>query len=275
MAELHERTTDLELDRDSLDDELSLLLERRLLEGFRSLAGLNGVFLTPRGKASALELEARRSDVVARFKQLQDDYLRWLYSETEIFGRGPSPDDFLASKPAFLGLPYTATEVERAGARLKEGAFISGESAWQYTGPLRPKVSAKGRLVVEAGRSVHDQASLAHAVQNNFSTTVHGNANVANASPGATQNLVVEGWGERVTETLDAVEQALASLPSEVRDALAPLIAEARIGVSQNEPGRARRALQAVGTFLGDATSGALGGLLGGLVMELIPVLGG
>jgi hypothetical protein len=59
---------------------------------------------------------------------------------------------------------------------------------------------------------------------------------VADASPGTTQNLVAEDWERRATASLDAVDQSLSVLPEEVRTALAPLIAEARTGVENNEP---------------------------------------
>jgi len=127
---------------------------------------------------------------------------------------------------------------------------------------------------VESGRSVHDVVAATPAIQNTYSTTVHGNANVANASTGVTQSLVVEDWGQRVTATLDAVTQSFAALPQEIGVALEPLIAEARAGVAQNEPGRARRALQAVGGFVGDSASGALGSVLGAQVLALLPLLG-
>lgn len=267
-------TNSLGIDRDSLEDELALLMDRGHLDGFKSLAGLNDVSLTPRGKEVATQFAAARSDKPSRLRQLQDDYLRWLYNETEVEGRGPTPDDYLATSPAVLGVEYSAAELEKAGERLSQAALISGPGAWQYSAPLRPRLSAKGRHVVESGRSVHDVVAATPAIQNTYSTTVHGNANVANASSGVTQNLVVEDWGSRVTATLEAVTQSFAALPQEIGVALEPLIAEARAGVAQNEPGRARRALQAVGGFLGDSASGALGSVLGAQVLALLPLLG-
>lgn len=272
---VHALLGDLDIDRDSLEDELSLLMDQQLLDGFKSLGGLNDIFLKPRGKDVAMQFAAARSDARSRLRQLQDDYLRWLYDETEIHGRAPTPDDYLATAPAFLGVLYTPAELEKAGERLAQEAFISGPSAWQYAGPIRPKLSAKGRLVVESERSVHDALTASPAVQNNYTTTVHGPANVANASPGTKQNLVVEAWGPRVTATLDALDQSLVALPEDVRTALAPLISDARKGVESDEPSRTRRALQAVGGFLSDTTTGALGGVLGAQVLALIPLLGG
>ena len=275
VPSVHAVLDDLDLDRRSLEDELSLLIDQQLLDGFKSLGGLNDVFLKPRGKDVAKQFEDARSDSRSRLRQLQDDYLRWLYDETETHGRGPTPADYLSTAPAFLGLLYTPAELEKASERLAQAAFIGGPSAWQYAGPIRPKLSAKGRLVVESGRSVHDVVTTSPAVQNNYTTTVHGPANVANASPGTTQNLVVEDWGSRVTATLDAVDQSLVALPEDVRAALAPLISDARKGVENDEPSRTRRALQAVGGFLSDTATGALGGVLGAQVLALLPLLGG
>lgn len=264
----------LGIDRDSLEDELALLMDRGHLDGFTSLAGLNDVSLTLHGKDVTTQFATARSDKPSRLRQLQDDYLRWLYNEIEVEGRSPTPDEYLATSPSFLGAEYSAAELEKAGERLSQAALISGPGAWQYSAPLRPRLSAKGRHVVESGRSVHDVIAATPAIQNTYSTTVHGNANVANASTGVTQNLVVEDWGSRVTATLDAVTQSFAALPQEIGIALEPLIEEARAGVAQNEPRRARRALQAVGGFLGDSASGALGSVLGAQVLALLPLLG-
>lgn len=239
------------------------------------LSGGMHVTLTPAGKSAADEFDRLRTDPVSRIRQLQDDYLRWLYEQIEVNGSSPTPDSFLAAIPAFHGSPYTSVEIERAGARLAESAFISGPAAWQYKAPLRPRLTAKGRYAVEQGRSVHD-VTEPKPVQS-FTTNVHGNANVANASPGTEQHLTVHEaeWAGEVVKVLDAIAQALPSLGEETEGTAAALVSDARQAVEAEDRPRTLRALKTLGGFLADSASGALGGVLAVQVGGLLPLLGG
>lgn len=108
---------ELALSRDDVVNELELLDGERLLTAHRSLAGLNGVFVTPEGKSVGESFDQARRDVILRRRQLQDDYLRWLYEEIEVKGRGPTPDDFLRGGAHFHGVVYTADELMKAAAQ--------------------------------------------------------------------------------------------------------------------------------------------------------------
>ncbi len=260
-----------DLDRDAVEHNLELLIQRGLVKGFSSVAGLQGVWLQPAGKAKAEEFDRLRRDPVLRRQQLQDLYLIWLYDEVEVRGGVPDPNAFLATSPGFHGVPFTPDELERAGALLEKAGFIEGPSVDQYDAPLRPRTTEKGRKVVEGSRSVHDPEP---APAQHFTTTVHGNANVANASPGAAQTLVVANWGTEVIKVLDAIEQAVSTLPEDMSAEVELLIDSARNAVAADSPSRAKRALAALGGFLGDTASGALGALLGAQVLALLPLLG-
>ncbi len=263
------------IDPDDLRDLLTQLMDRGFLSGFPSLGGLNTVFLEPKGKELALRVRDLREDPVARARQLQDDYLRWLYTEVEQAGGSPTATDYLATKPNFHGVPYTDRELVTAGVRLKEGGFIDGDGRYAYPAPAQPRLTPLGRRVVERGRSVHDEPESPATVQH-FTTTVHGNANIANASPGATQSLTINTeWAAAATEVLDAVDQSLATLPTDMTSAVAALVEDARSAVAENSPTRAKRALNALGSFLGDTASGALGGLLSAQVLALVAALTG
>jgi hypothetical protein len=265
---------DLDIDRDSLEDVLQTLWNRRLLLGFRGGDGLNTVFLEPIGKDLAMQFDLLRSDPALRIRELQDAYLRWLYVQTEDRGLNPTVSDFMATSPAFHGVPYTDQELLKAGVRLKDGGSIEGEGRFSYPAPAQPRLTARGRLVIEKDRSVHDEPDQP-ALQY-FNTTVHGNANVANASPGSNQVLVVDSeWAAKSIAVLDAIEQALSTLPADMSTAVAALVADARNAVEIDSPSRAKRAFTALGSFLGDAASGALGGLLSAQAVALIPLLGG
>lgn len=261
---------DLALSRDDVVNELELLEREGLVTARHSLAGLNGVFVLPAGKSAAESFDQARRDVILRRRQLQDDYLRWLYEEIEVNGRGPTPDDFLRDGAHFHGVVYTSDELMKAGARLKEGAYIDGPEAWQYAAPLRPRLTAKGRHTVEQGRSVHDPVNPAPT--QHFETHVQGPANVSIASSQVSQTLVVNdpAWADKVSAVLDAVTQAVGTLTDEEATQVAQLVDEARQGVSAQEPTRTKRALVSLGGFLKDVSSGALGGLLSTQVLALV-----
>lgn len=268
IAEIGE--ADLALSRDDVVNELELLEREGLVTAHHSLAGLNGVFVLPAGKSAAGTFDQARRDVILRRRQLQDDFLRWLYEEIEVNGRGPTPDDFLHSGANFYGVVYTAEELMKAGARLKEGAYIDGQEAWQYSAPLRPRLTAKGRHTVEQGRSVHDPVHPAPT--QHFETHVQGPANVSIASSQVSQTLVVNdpAWGDKVSAVLDAVTQAVGALTAEEATQVAQLVDEARQGVLAQEPTRTKRALVSLGGFLKDVSSGALGGILSTQVFALV-----
>lgn len=263
--------------RDFLDDAVRLLEQRGLLTAFHSGAGLNGIHLQPQGRSLAAKLELARRDPVARLKQLQDDYLRWVYLTTEVEERRPTATEFLTTDTSYNGIPYSAQELLRAGVRLKERGFIEGEGRYSYAAPAQPKVTAFGRSVVEQGRSVHDvvEEPTSQPSSQQFFTTVHGNANVANGGSDVVQTLnIAPDWAEHVERVVAAVVQALDSLPPGTAGPLRPLLDEARIAVEERSPSRAQRALRAVGAFLTDTSSGVLGGMLGAQALALLPMLG-
>ncbi|MFB8190382.1 hypothetical protein ACFC14_13725 [Microbacterium sp. NPDC055988] len=268
IAEIGE--AELALSRDDVVNELELLDEEGLVTAHHSLAGLNGVFVLPAGKSAAESFDKARRDVVLRRRQLQDDYLRWLYEEIEVNGHGPTPDDFLRSGANFHGVVYTAEELMKAGARLKEGAYIDGPEAWQYSAPLRPRITAKGRHAVEQGRSVHDP--VYPAPTQHFETHVQGPANVSIASSQVNQTLMVSdpAWGEKVSSVLDAVTQAIGALTFDESKKVAQMVEDARQGVAAVEPTRTKQALITLGGFLKDVSSGALGGILSMQVLALV-----
>ncbi|MET2012984.1 hypothetical protein ABXJ56_15680 [Microbacterium chocolatum] len=264
----------LDIDRDSLEDILQGLWDQRLVIGFRGGDGLNTVFLQPHGKDLAMQFDRMRSDPTLRVRELQDAYLRWLYVQTEEQGLHPTVSDYLATSPGFYGSPYTDQELMKAGTRLKNNGFIEGEGRYSYPAPAQPQLTARGRLVIEKNRSVHDEPH--QPAPQYFNTTVHGNANVANASPGSNQVFLVDSeWAAKSTAVLDAIEQALSTLPPDMSTTAAALVADARHAVETNSPSRTKRALTALGSFLGDTTAGALGGLLSAQAIAVTSLLGG
>lgn len=247
--------------------QLGLLKQAGLVETWVGGRGVETAFLLPQGRNLAEEFENARQSVPERRRQLRHDYLYWLHEMIEGQDRHPTPDDFLASAPRYLGEPYTEADLERVGGWLKEQGFIAGQSAWQYAAPLRPSLTAKGVWTVENGRSPNDPPPAAQ----NFTTFVSGDANVSNCGTNVIQNLAKGGeWVSSAAELLDSVQQAAPSFYDSAE--LVDLIREARAAIEEStpKPKKVRRALGAVGDFLGRAGSGALGGVLAKQVFDLL-----
>lgn len=260
-------------DRHSLEDCVELLEQAGLVKGFDTLAGLSSVFLLASGKDAAAQFERSRRDPVRRMRVLQDAYLRWLYTVIEIEGRHPTPDEFLSTNPDYLGVRYSSDELMKAGGRLKENGFISGPEAWQYSAPLRPVISAKGRLIVEEERSVHER-DVPSGTSN--TVTVNGYANVSVGGTDFEQTMTVGSeWIQPVINALDAVEQALAALPESQRDSTETLLTEARLAVENKEPTAVRKVVAQLSALLGATTTGALGNILSSQLLTILPLLGG
>lgn len=260
IPELEERLrAHRELDDVILEDEVALLESRQQVAVYKTLGGLAGVSLTPSGKNAAEAFDAERNDVVGRRVQLRDDYLSWLYDQIEVQDRGPTPDDFLAAGPTYYGVPYTKEDLLKAGAWLKESAFIDGPEAWQHAAPLRPRLTAKGRWTVENGMSVSDGRPT-QQVQNFFSY-VGGNANIVNASHHVDQRIDASTWIDAGNELLASIEQAIPAM--DVDDVEAERLAgTVREALDEKDPSKAQSAFRAIGNFLSSTGSGTLGGLL-------------
>jgi hypothetical protein len=90
----------------------------------------------------------------------------------------------------------------------------------------------------------------------------------------APRSAVAEDWRTSSAEVLDAVTQALSQLPPDSTTVVRSLLDDARKAVADDSRPRARRALTALGAFLGDAASGALGNVLAAQMRALLPRLG-
>lgn len=252
----------------SLTDALELLA----LDGYvyldRRLGNMiAGARPSATGRERAAKFDAARNSALEKRRRLRDDYLYWLYEQIEEKDGGPTPDDYLASSPSYLGIPYTAKDIEKAGEWLVESGFIQGAAAWQYSGPLRPNLTKKGSFTVE---SSHSTARPLPSGGDTYTTTVHGPAVVAQGNSQITQttnvHLVIEG-----NKLLDGVQEALQSLPEEIRDPVSRAKEEARDALQGNpDIGRLKKALGVMAGFLSQTTSGALGGILSTQILAFL-----
>jgi hypothetical protein len=92
--------------------------------------------------------------------------------------------------------------------------------------------------------------------------------------PDAPRSGAAEDWRTSSAEVLDAVTQALSQLPPDTSAVVRSLLDDARKAVADDSRPRTRRALTALGAFLGDAASGALGNVLAAQMLALLPRLG-
>lgn len=269
LQELHPELTENDFHR-----QVDLLESRGLVRTQRAANNTPYVLdVEAEGREAAADFARKRVDRVARVRQLQDDYLRWLYLEIEHENRSPTPDDYLATNPSFYGLPYTAAELLKAGSRLRDAAFIEGPDSDQYDAPLRPALTVEGRRTVESNRSVHDESHHGASIQN-IHNNVAGHANV-NFGNNVTQNLSVNApWTAEVQEFLDAVAQAAPTMSEDLRADIEPYLEDGRQGVIEQQPSKVKAAIEGIRGFLSAATSGALGNILATQVPALLSLLG-
>ncbi len=260
------------LSRHEIAEHIELLEQSHFVEGFHSLAGLMSVFLLPQGKDAASQFARDAQNPVQRMNHLQDDYLRWLYVEIELNGGAPTPDGYLATSPAYLGLPYTDVELQRAGNRLVENKLISGPKAWGYDAPLRPILTPLGRQCIERNQSVRTlTAEPTPSIVN-----VHGNANVAIGSSHVKQSMSIDTETARaLLQSLEAVRQAVPLLPAALQDQIQTLTAESVAALEKNESSKFMTAIKALTGALKDTATGALGNVLGNQLLGLASSLGG
>ncbi|MFJ4036901.1 hypothetical protein ACIPVB_02355 [Microbacterium sp. NPDC090007] len=255
---------DLGITQHTLEDHVHLLDQRGLVKGAFTMGGLSAVFIKPAGKDAIADFERERIDPIRRLLALQDELLRWAYIRSETEGLTPSIDAFLATGAGYLGVDYTLTELARAAARLlASGLMEEGASA----------VTSAGMNAVENNRSVREIVREARV--NNVTAIVTGGTNVNVGGSHLTQSLTASTeWGVEVARLLDVLADAVPALPEGSKGALAPLIGEAHDATVAGDSSRVRRALNAIGVFLADTATGALGGHLASQIPQVLALLG-
>ncbi|WP_152999026.1 hypothetical protein [Curtobacterium oceanosedimentum] len=237
----------------------------RELEGAGHLAvdwRLSGGWIahpTAQGRDAWTALEAARGNVRARRRRMRDEYLVWVVDQDDA-GASPTSDAFLATGATYLGMSYTQEDLEQTGKWLHEGRFIKGPMASQRPDPLRPSPTAKGRWIVEEGRSVNEPTNGETAGGSTYNNHFHAPANVAQNSHDVHQTINI-GWQDQARELVDEISRRLDDVESEqARTELAATVAELRAEVD----GQARpHAVRGIVTKLGLAITTAMAGELG------------
>lgn len=193
---------------------------------------------TSSGRDAWAALEAARRDRRARRLQLRDLYLEWVVDQDDD-GGSPVPEQFFDTGATYLGISYTAEDIERAGEYLLENGYIKGQTALQYRSPLRPVPTAKGRDAVEQKISVNAPAPWdAAPASNTFNNTFNGPSNVAQGSHDVQQTIQMtrqdqaRNFVDEIAGRLDRIEneQLRTSLISATEELRAEIEGQARLG---------------------------------------------
>ena len=253
--------------------ELLALKDDKLVDFFSSLGGINPVSITSSGANMASEFLTARNSVISRRIYLRDAYLRWIYEQTENLGKQATAQKYLAEEPTYFGFAFTEKDIGKAAEWLKEQGFIGGPGAWGYPGPLFPVTTAKGKWTVENDRSVNDALT---GQATTFHTTVHGSANIAQASSNVQQGISSSmTWVEGGLQLLDTIGQ---SLPAAADDDAADKL-RAELEIARNElrttadPSKAKKIFGRIGGFVSQAFAGGLGNLISGQIDQLLAQL--
>lgn len=226
---------------------------------------------TAEGRDAWAALETARNNVRARRRRMRDEYLVWVVDQEDA-GASPTSDVFLATGATYLGMSYTQEDLEQTGKWLHEGRFIKGPMASQRPDPLRPSPTAKGRWIVEEGRSVNEPTNGETAGGSTYNNHFHAPANVAQNSNDVHQTINI-GWQDQARELVDEISRRLDDVENEqARTELAATVAELRAEVD----GQARpHAVRGIVTKLGLAITTAMAGELGSeLTLHAFQLLG-
>lgn len=187
---------------------------------------------------------------------MRDEYLVWLYDQYEN-GKTPNADLYLQSGANFLGYPYTQSDLQLTGEWLKEQGFIRGGGSWGRPGPLYPELTAKGKMYVEKGFSVHETPSVAGSTS--YQNIIHGSAIVAQNSHHVSQTQLVNEWKAQANSLADAVSQLAQLTPDDSE--LSNLAIALREEIEGDaDTSRVRGFLDNLVKSLGTGVGGALGG---------------
>jgi hypothetical protein len=229
---------------------------------------------TSSGRDAWAALDTARNNRRARRLQLRDLYLTWVVDQDDD-GASPVPEQFFDTGATYLGTPYTAEDVERAGEYLLENGYIKGQAAWQYKGPLRPVPTAKGRYTVEQGISVNapaprDAAPAGHTFNNHF----NGPTNVAQGSHDVQQTINVT-WQDQARSFVDELSGRLDRIEDEqVRAELNTATEELRAEVEGDaHPHKVRAVVTKIALALGTAAASEVGTDVMQHALQLVGVL--
>ena len=213
---------------------------------------------TRAGRDEWASFVSRRDDAVERARQLRNDYLRWIYTQTRRGGFAVA-DGFLDSGVTYLGRPYTLDDLMQAGKWLKERDFIHGPGAAQRPDPLRPAPTPKGEDWVEARRDVHEAPHSSGGT----SYTFHGPAQVAHGNQNVTQVQQNDQVRDDARRIATALQQLADTESGESRAELASLAGDLR---SEADGSARPKRLKEIGSKALDVLGSGAGGALGGFV---------
>jgi hypothetical protein len=250
-----------EPDRSLVRQGIRIFVNRGWIEQIETAEDLDtDCRVRPAGTEQMDDVRQRRSDRVARNKAVRDAVLHWVYEASSDTTTLPSMDEYLRDpKSWYFGAQLTVDEIDQASMTLKELGYIDGVGRFGG-GITRPRITAKGRMLVESGLSVHDPPSTGGNVTYDQSTNVNtggGPAITQAHRHGSTMNVAITQDNRQLALDLaDRLQQALpqlgltdaATLPDEIREA-----------TGADNPRVLRRVLESVVTQVATSTATALG----------------
>jgi hypothetical protein len=219
--------------------------------------------LNAHGRSVWRTIEEIRSDGRARGREVRDALLHWLEEQYRNGAHSPKIDQFSKSKLGkWYGEPFLESEIGRASMLLKQMDLIDGTGSAEGIGLLLAKITAKGIVIVENGRSVNDPEPRAVG---DYHVTINQSGDYAVAQAGghgSVQNFthtVTEDHKEQIlgfANALDELVQAknladAAGFPAHIRDA-----AESR------DPSSVARVLKGTRDYLEQHAATGLGALV-------------
>lgn len=210
-----------------------------------------GYYIEPEGRRLVQEARNRRSDRGHRRSECRAQLLRWADTGGRLSRR-----DFPGGAD---GLPFSMEESEQAAEYLAKHGLLKSRSAMQER-HFQLEITELGRECIDSGLSITEFLKPPPtAVGPTINVNGTGNNVAAALGSHSTATATMETFDhEAAIRVAEAIRQALSvlSLPPETEDLLDDI-------TQHEDPSRAQRALARLYPFLGELSTGALGGVLG------------
>jgi hypothetical protein len=247
----------------SLVADLELFEGRGWIQLARDMGGGCDARLLSPGRAELERLQALYDDLPGRFAAARDALLHWL-NECELTpNERPQISAFFTTRYSYFhGQHFGNDEINKASRYLKDLDLIDGEGGWGGGIP-RPRITTKGQLLVQSGRSVNDPQPPPSGGDIHLTINQHGDYAVAQAAGhGAVQSFTqstVEDYRQQILGFAGALEELIRA--KDLHDA-SELPNQIRSAAESNDQGTIARVLGGTRDYLEQHASTGLGALV-------------
>ncbi|MFC4071892.1 hypothetical protein [Actinoplanes subglobosus] len=234
------------------------------------------ISLTGRGLAYVSQMRERRDDPAIRAAACRTGLLRWFYRQHVAAVRLPLTDGFGQTDAAKNdGTPFTAIEIQHAAEYLANKDLIKGATVAEIRGPVRAEITTEGIDCVtdwsgDVAQYLRDQRG--YGPTTNYHGPVFNAAAEGNQLAWQNRDVVQNAGGQQIAPGYEPLAAAVAdlirALPTfglpeqdrqDVEDAAEEIVGE--IVQHEQNPGRLRRGVAAIRTFLMPIANGAVEGI--------------